>query len=71
MSPGSNLRTLLNRARKAGLSTRELYSALSTRPAEATPTSGNQVDGNGYVASVDENGRAEYRPASGIFEPET
>jgi hypothetical protein len=62
MSPGTNIRTLLNRGRKAGLSTRELYSALAQLPAETATTSENQVDGNGYVATVDEQGRREYKP---------
>jgi hypothetical protein len=62
MLPGTNYRTLLNRGRKAGLSTRELYSALAMLPAETTTSTEDRVDGNGYVATVDEQGRREYRP---------
>ena len=62
MSPGSNYRTLLNRGRKAGLSTREIYLALATLPAETTTSIEDRVDGNGFVATVDEQGRREYRP---------
>jgi len=59
MSSGSHSRDRINRARKAGLSLRDLYSALSTLPAD---TAGQEVDGNGYVATSDEQGRREYRP---------
>jgi hypothetical protein len=62
MSAGSSYHTLLNRARKAGLSTRELYPALATLPAETTTSTEDRVDGNGYVATVDEQGRREFRP---------
>ncbi len=62
MSSDNHIRQLLNRGRKAGLSLRELYSALATLPAEASSHSEPQVDGNGYIATVDEQGRREYRP---------
>jgi hypothetical protein len=58
-------RTLINRGRKAGLKTSELYSALTTRPPEALSLVGGQADGNGFVSGLTENGRAVYRPLAG------
>jgi hypothetical protein len=59
----SDYRTLLNHGRKAGLSTREMYSALAARPPEGGD--GNrQGDGNGFVADY-KNGRRVYRPLNG------
>jgi hypothetical protein len=57
----SDYRTLLNRGRKAGLSTREMYSALATRPPEAHEDGNRQSDGNGFVVDY-KNGRRVYRP---------
>ena len=63
MSP-SDTRTLINRGRKAGLHTTEMYSALATRPPEASD-SGRQTDGNGFVSGYTPNGRRVYRPLEG------
>lgn len=57
-----NQQDLINRGRKAGLSMREIYGSMATLPAEATQGDNQQVDGNGYVVTVDEQGRREYRP---------
>ena len=61
----SDYRTLLNHGRKAGLSTRELYNALSSRPPEAGDTNGPQADGNGFVFDYTQGGRRVYRPING------
>jgi len=65
MSLHSNYQTLINRGRKAGLTTRELYSAMSARPPEGGDRASGQADCNGYVPSVDARGHTVYRPSSG------
>jgi len=62
MSLMSDHRTLINRGRKAGLSTRELYLAMATLPPEGNDHFPGQADCNGYVASYNQDGRREYRP---------
>ena len=57
----SNNQRMIDRGRKAGLGTRELYTALGTRRPEA----GNQPDSNGYVPGYGRNGQLVYRPAGG------
>jgi hypothetical protein len=61
----SNYIALINRGRKAGLSTRELYSAMATRPAEGVEEARGLLDGNGFVPSYDSQGRRVFRPAGG------
>jgi hypothetical protein len=61
MSHSSYL-TLINRGRKAGLGTRELYTALSTRPSEGGDEAPGQVDGNGFVSTYNQQGKRVYRP---------
>jgi len=52
---------LLDRGRKAGLRTAELYQAMSAdRTREITPQ--GQTDGNGYVSGYDSNGRPVFTP---------
>jgi hypothetical protein len=58
-------RTLINRGRKAGLKTSELYRALGTRPPEVSDPGIGQADSNGFVSNLDPNGRAVYRPLDG------
>ena len=58
----TDYRTLITRGRKAGLSTAELYAALSSRPSEGIDPHPGQSDGNGYIASVTFEGHTEYRP---------
>lgn len=55
-------RDFLNRGRKAGLSMHDLYSALSTLPPETNNRNSDQVDNNGYIATIDEQGHRGYRP---------
>jgi hypothetical protein len=63
MSPQSNYHAMLTRGRKAGLTTRELYSALATRPIEGGEPTAGRADCNGYVSTVNPQGQVEYRPA--------
>lgn len=58
----SDYNSLIARGRKAGLSTRELYAALSSRPAEGNESTPGQSDGNGYASEIDEQGHRVYRP---------
>ncbi|HBI46710.1 MAG TPA: hypothetical protein DDY78_28230 [Planctomycetales bacterium] len=64
MSHSSYL-TLINRGRKAGLGTRELYAAMSTRPSEGVDEAPGQVDGNGFVSTYNQQGKRVYRPTGG------
>lgn len=57
--------TLIDRGRKAGLSTAELYSALSSRRPEANDRPAGSADGNGFVSGIGWQGRPTYRPAGG------
>lgn len=57
----TDYRTLINRGRKAGLTTRELYSAISGR-GEGSEQSPGQMDGNGFVSSYDQQGRRVFAP---------
>jgi hypothetical protein len=61
----TDYRTLLDRGRKAGLRTSELYRALSTRPAEGGDYPAGQADGNGFIARYGEDGHRTYGPLSG------
>jgi len=61
----TDYRTLLNHGRKAGLSTRELYSALATRPLQAHDVGSHRADGNGFVSDVTSRGQPVYRPLNG------
>ena len=58
----SNYLTLIDRGRKAGLGTRELYTAMSTRPSEGVDEAPGQVDGNGFVSTYNQQGKRVYRP---------
>jgi hypothetical protein len=58
----SDYRTLLNRGRKAGLSTHEMYRALAARLPEAHEDNRRQGDGNGYVVDYTKSGQRVYRP---------
>lgn len=57
----TDYRTLIDRGRKAGLGTSELYRALGARRPEASDQVG-QSDGNGFVPDYGTNGRREYHP---------
>ena len=56
-------RTLIDRGRKAGLKTAELYNAIAARPPEAGDQSPGQADGNGFVSEYDRQGQRVFRPA--------
>lgn len=58
----SSHRRLLDRGRKAGLTTAELYRALSARPPSAQDGPPGQPDCNGYVVSVTSTGQRCYSP---------
>jgi hypothetical protein len=62
MSHFNHSNHLISLGRKAGLSTRELYSAMAARPPEGSDQSGNQVDGNGFIATINQRGQRVYRP---------
>jgi len=63
----TDYRTLIDRGRKAGLGTSELYTALASRRPEAGDQVG-QSDGNGYVSDYGNNGgsRLQYHPLARI-----
>jgi hypothetical protein len=56
-------RTLINRGRKAGLRTTELYRALASRQPEGIDPALGQGDCNGYVPTYNQEGQCTYRPA--------
>ena len=56
-------RSLIDRGRKAGLNTSDLYRALEARPAETGDLSRGSADGNGFQPSYDVNGHLVYKPA--------
>ncbi len=62
MTHNSNYRTLINRSRKAGLTTGEIYSAMSTRRSDSADLTAGELDGNGFVTSYDAQGRRVIRP---------
>ena len=65
----SDYRSLLDRGRRAGLTTSELYAALATRPRETGEPGFGQTDGNGYVPDVDADGHRVYRPGGPVPRP--
>ena len=60
----SDYRTLIDRGRKAGLGTAEMYQALAARPPEGQDQQLGQADGNGFVPGYDQVGHRVYRPQS-------
>jgi hypothetical protein len=63
MSYNTHYQTLINRGRKAGLNTRELYPAIASLPVLGGVPS--QADSNGYVSSVTPEGSRVYRRVDG------
>jgi hypothetical protein len=61
----SNYNLLVSRGRKAGLTARELNSALSSRPPLGEETQPGQPDCNGFVWDINEQGQRVYRLAQG------
>jgi hypothetical protein len=68
MSLNTDYHTLISRGRKAGLGTRELYLAMSTRPSEGNDALG-RADTNGYIASINAQGQRVFRPLTHRGEP--
>jgi hypothetical protein len=69
MSHATDYHTLINRGRKAGLNTQELYSAMAGRPPEGGDTVPGQADCNGYVSGYNQRGQRVYRPAGSYPRP--
>jgi hypothetical protein len=59
----TDYRTLIDRGRKAGLSTAEMYSAIAARPPAGGEPAARQADGNGFVPRYTEEGRRVFHPA--------
>jgi hypothetical protein len=58
----TDYRTLIDRGRKAGLRTAELYHAMAARPPEAGDAMPGQADGNGFVSAFNGLGQRVFRP---------
>jgi hypothetical protein len=56
-------RTLINRGRKAGLSTNDLYRALASRQRGDVDPALGRGDCNGYVPTYTQEGQCTYRPS--------
>jgi hypothetical protein len=56
---------LLNRGRKAGLGTAEVYHPLATLPTDRSRPSGGQPDTNDYISGHTDHGAVEYYPLPG------
>lgn len=69
MSLHTHYQILINRGRKAGLTTRELYSAMAGRPVEGSDDLLGRADCNGYVPSISPQGQRIYRPLDGGKRP--
>lgn len=65
MSLHTHYQQLIDRGRKAGLTTRELYSAMAGRPVEGGDDLMGRADCNGYVSSISPQGQRIYRPING------
>jgi hypothetical protein len=59
---------MIDRGRKAGLGTGELYRALAAQPAEGNLAPG-QTDGNGFVPHVGPHGQRVYQPIGSYRRP--
>lgn len=64
MMSRTDYRSLIDRGRKAGLGTAELYRAMAARRPEAGEHVA-EADGNGFVSGYRENGQRVYRPFVG------
>jgi hypothetical protein len=58
----TDYRTLIDRGRKAGLGTAELYRAMTSRRPEASDQVAGVADGNGFVSTYNRQGRREFGP---------
>jgi hypothetical protein len=59
----TDYRTLVDRGRKAGLNSVDLYNALTARRREAGDHNIGETDGNGIVPGFDQHGQSVFRPA--------
>ena len=59
----TDYRILIDRGRKAGLGTSELYRAMGSRQPESGEYALGQTDGNGFVSNYNHQGRREFSPA--------
>jgi hypothetical protein len=57
-------RTLIDRGRKAGLGTAEIYGAISSLGCGIGDRTTSQADGNGYIPALDLDGNVVFLPAS-------
>jgi hypothetical protein len=62
-------RTLVDRGRKAGLGTSELYRALAAQSAETSEPRFGAADSNGFVVGFEQNGQRVYRPLDQRSQP--
>jgi hypothetical protein len=60
--PRSDYRTLINRGRKAGLNTSELYSALAGRRPTTQDLEAGGRDGNGFATGLNAAGQQTFEP---------
>lgn len=60
----ADYRTLIDRGRKAGLQTAELYHAMSSLHSSADGRHLGQTDGNGFVSVYDGQGQCVFRPTA-------
>jgi hypothetical protein len=60
----ADYRTLIDRGRKAGLQTAELYHAMSSVRSPADGRQLGQADGNGFVSVYDGQGQCVFRPTA-------
>lgn len=61
---GSDVRGLVDRGRRSGLNTREIYQALSSRQPRGDDQPG-QVDANGFIPVV-EQAHANFKPGQAV-----
>jgi hypothetical protein len=61
MVRSSSYHLMLSRGRKAGLTARELNSALATQPVIGEEQARGQTDCNGFISVVDAHGHRTYR----------
>jgi hypothetical protein len=69
MNRATDYRTLLNRGRKAGLTTAELYSAMSSRTTEGGDPVVGEADSNGFTQNYNQDGKRVYRPLGSYPRP--
>lgn len=61
-------RTLIDRGRKAGLQTSELYQAIAAHRGDGSLLHG-QTDGNGFMSSYNQHGQRIYQPVGSYRRP--